>query len=120
LVYAPIGKENKRNKLAVDRKSVGGSIYRKSAKKKFTQKKIITLVNDIICLTTDGYVDQNDINHRRMDSNKFEAILSKTIQEQANILNHELDKHMQSAKQRDDITLLAIKFYHYEILPRQY
>jgi serine phosphatase RsbU (regulator of sigma subunit) len=113
-LYYYNSKENKLSKLAVDRKSIGGSIYRKSAKNKFTHKKIKVLANDIIYLTTDGYIDQNDLNRKRMGSIKFEAILSdivtKTIQEQANILNHELDKHMQSAKQRDDITLLAIKF----------
>ncbi len=97
-----------------DRKSIGGAVHRKSNKIKFGVTEILTSKNDVIYLSTDGYLDQNDVNRKRFGKAKFlktvETIAKHNMIEQKNILDGELDKHQKGADQRDDITLIGIKF----------
>ena len=95
-----------------DRKSIGG-IMQKYNKIVFTNKEIILQQNDLIYLTTDGYIDQNNKKRKRFGTKKFENILNKIanmeLSEQKQILETELDNWQRNEKQRDDITVVGIK-----------
>ena len=79
----------------------------------FTNKEIILQQNDLIYLTTDGYIDQNNKERKRFGTKKFENILNKIanmeLSEQKQILETELDNWQRNEKQRDDITVVGIK-----------
>ncbi len=96
-----------------NRKSIGGSVHRNSDKDNFTKQKIQANPNDIIYLTTDGYLDQNNANRKRFGAENFESLVgeiaNKNFEEQKEILNNVLNKHMESTTQRDDITIIGIK-----------
>ena len=95
-----------------DRKSIGGIIIKEN-KEIFTNQEIILQQNDLIYLTTDGYIDQNNKKRKRFGTKKFENILNKIanmeLSEQKQILETELDKWQNNEKQRDDITVIGIK-----------
>jgi serine phosphatase RsbU (regulator of sigma subunit) len=97
--------------ISGDRKSIGG---RESATKTiFSNQKIILSSGDLIFITSDGYIDQNNSKRKRFGTKKFIDIISnfhkKTLQEQNQILETELNKWQENEEQRDDITILGIK-----------
>ena len=69
--------------------------------------------HDLLYLTSDGYVDQNNKERRRFGSKKFTDILNKIalkkLTEQKQILETELAQWQGNEKQRDDITIVGIK-----------
>jgi serine phosphatase RsbU (regulator of sigma subunit) len=76
-------------------------------------REIILKQNDMIYLTTDGYIDQADISRQRFGSPKFAKLIattySKSIEEQQEIFEYELAEHSKGVIQRDDITVFGIK-----------
>ncbi|MBN2663755.1 MAG: SpoIIE family protein phosphatase [Bacteroidales bacterium] len=103
--------EQELNKLKGDRKSIGGKVlYNKT---KFTNQEIFLYKNDLIYLTTDGYVDQNNKERERFGTTRFERIINqiaiKPLSEQQQILETELDKWQGDEKQRDDITVIGVQ-----------
>ena len=103
--------ENKLYKLTGDRKSIGG--YYQHEQIKFTNQEIILHKNDIIYLTTDGYIAQNNKARRRFGTKRLKAILhqnaAKELTEQKQILETELAKWQETEMQLDDITVVGIK-----------
>jgi serine phosphatase RsbU (regulator of sigma subunit) len=67
----------------------------------------------MIYLTTDGYIDQANPQRRRFGSPSFIALIEQVqkepMQTQKQILTETLEIFMEGTKQRDDITVLAIK-----------
>ncbi|MFW5721634.1 MAG: PP2C family protein-serine/threonine phosphatase, partial [Bacteroidota bacterium] len=96
-----------------DRHSIGG--FKKDEETKvFTAHDLIIEKNDIIYLSTDGLIDQNNENRKRFGSKKLKEIIEKNISEplakQQQIIEEELDNFQGNAEQRDDITLIGLKF----------
>ena len=98
------------NILPGDRKTVGGRFYKKQV---FTNQKLILEPGDRIYLTSDGIADQNAPNRKKFGSKKLVQLLGESFQlpmaEQQEILEKTLDNFQQNEKQRDDISLMAIK-----------
>ncbi len=95
-----------------DRKSIGGTLGIRN-KANFSNNKLNLSKGDIIYLTSDGYIDQNDKERRRFGLTEFQNILklyaTKPLKEQKVILENALDVWQKGVKQRDDITVLGIK-----------
>ena len=106
-------KNNEIHTLKGDRKYIGGVISRTRQLNDYTNKEVLLSENDVIYLTTDGYIDQNNSDRKRIGSVKFKNILSqiarKTLQEQKQILETELIQWQGDQGQRDDITIVGIK-----------
>ena len=98
--------------LHPDRRSIGG-ISKKRFKTDFTNQEITLNTGDIIWLSTDGIVDQNDEKRKRLGTPRFVEVLnnisSKSLIEQREFLIQEIDKYQGSEEQRDDITVLGLK-----------
>ena len=108
-------KSKKNNKIITvkgTRRSIGG-IKRILNKAKFENNELILTKDAVIYLTTDGYIDQNDSNRKRIGTETFIDILNKIKEEplkkQKEILEQKLFSHMKDTEQRDDITMLGIK-----------
>ena len=105
--------ENKFGILKSDRKSIGGVRARKS-KIIFTNQTLTLYSNDVIYLTTDGLIDQNNYERKRFGTPKFTALLDKikdkSIPKQKQLIENELDNYQQHEAQRDDITVLGLQF----------
>ena len=105
-------KNNKIERIAGSRKSIGG--IRSKRSKVFYETKTVNLKKeDIIYLISDGYIDQNAPDRQKLGSNRFTEILNnikdKDLNNQKEILENELKTHMQKEEQRDDITIVGIK-----------
>ncbi|MDW7691053.1 tetratricopeptide repeat protein [Flammeovirgaceae bacterium SG7u.111] len=98
--------------LKSDRLSIGG---RKSVGelKSFNTRELLIHKGDLLYLTTDGYIDQNDVNRRRFGSKKFKDLIeannSFSMEKQQGEFEEALDKHQEFTEQRDDITVIALK-----------
>ena len=70
--------------------------------------------NDIIYLLSDGYIDQNNEKRKKIGSKNFTSTLNEIkdleISEQIKFLEQKLDEWQQNTFQRDDITVIGIKF----------
>lgn len=68
---------------------------------------------DLIYLTSDGLVDQNDQARRKFKKDRLKKLLSEnahlTLHKQQEILEQALDEHMQKTTQRDDILVWGVK-----------
>jgi len=97
--------------LKADRMSIGGVNYTKE--KEFTVQTINLLKNDLIYFSTDGFIDQNNIERKRLGSKTFVEYLNKIydskIEEQGGLLTSFLNNWMGTANQRDDITVVGLK-----------
>jgi len=69
--------------------------------------------DDIVYLSTDGFVDQNNVSRKRMGSSHLlmvlEEIINLQMNEQKLILEEMLIKWMEGTEQRDDITMIGLK-----------
>lgn len=92
-------------------KSIGG--YQVNDRD-FENAQIKIKKGDTVFLTTDGYADQNDVDRKKIGSIHLKAILeenaTKPLDEINKILNDYLDKHQKGSEQRDDITVIGIRF----------
>jgi serine phosphatase RsbU (regulator of sigma subunit) len=93
------------------KKSIGGR--QKEIERKYTQKEISLKRGDLIYLTTDGYVDQNNSARIKFGTLKFKNILRQvcrySMKEQERILIEEMKLHQEKAEQRDDIAIIGIR-----------
>jgi serine phosphatase RsbU (regulator of sigma subunit) len=103
-------------KLAViktTRRGIGGKKI-SSTPPLFENKSVTIAPGDCLYLSTDGFIDQQDQNRKRFGSQKLTNILSEIggmpLAEQKQTLEHALKQHQGNEPQRDDITLLGIKF----------
>ncbi|MCP3928798.1 MAG: DUF4154 domain-containing protein [Bacteroidetes bacterium] len=110
-LYYVRGQELKINTLRGDRKAVGGRFFKDQ---RFTNKELLLEQGDRVFLTTDGMIDQNAPNRKKFGSKRFVNLLQESIhlsmEEQKIAIENALDEYRQNEKQRDDITLLGLKF----------
>jgi len=94
-----------------DSSSIGGYYTRVDAD--FTDFVTELNDNDVIYMSSDGFIDQNGEKRKRYGSPRFEILLkeigNKTMPDQKQILLQELREFMSDLPQRDDITLIGIK-----------
>ena len=94
-----------------DRKSIGG--WQKTENPTFTNIPLTLQKGDMMYLTTDGYVDQNNDAGKKYGTRKFRQVLtnisSLDTQMQYECLTNELNTHQKHQEQRDDITVMGIK-----------
>jgi len=93
-----------------DRHSIGG-MHRKE--KEFTNNEIILKKGDIIYLSTDGLVDQNNGEREKFSTKRLQDILERNAmlntKVQKSMIEEALKDHKQDEDQRDDITLVGIR-----------
>ena len=93
------------------RRSVGGIMAFTSFE--YEQKKVILEKDDMIYLSTDGLIDQNNKERRRFGTPRFLKLLNEIkdlpLQEQKIEILTKLEEFKQDEHQRDDITVWGIK-----------
>jgi len=98
--------------LKADRKSIGGRKQNIDVVF-FTNQTIILDKTDIIYLSTDGLIDQNNEDRKRFGSSNFLRTLNnnknQALDIQKNMLEKALNDWQQNCEQRDDITVFALK-----------
>ncbi len=96
--------------LRGDKKSVGG-IQRK--KRNFTNQTIFLQKGDLLYLSTDGIVDQPNLEGQKFGTPYFKSLLAEnaieSLENQRKILEMALATHMGNAPQRDDMTVIGIQ-----------
>jgi serine phosphatase RsbU (regulator of sigma subunit) len=94
------------------RKSIGE--LKKKKNKIFTAEEINIEKGDMVYLTSDGFVDQSDVNGKKIGSKRFREIIIKISPKpaitQKTILENELETHSGTEEQRDDISIIGIRF----------
>ena len=92
------------------RRSIGGY---QNEDISFSNQEIILEKGDAIYLSTDGFIDQNNIKRRSFGDAKFKEIALKrghlSMDHQKKLLVDTLKNHMKGTEQRDDILVLGIK-----------
>lgn len=94
------------------RATVGG-VDKRDKSNVFTDQTITLKSGDLLYLSTDGFIDQNNPERKRYGIKRFVNTLSEistySIDEQKKALTSSLEKHQQYASQRDDITVIGIE-----------
>lgn len=94
------------------RRSIGGLKLRKPPKP-FERIEMDVQKNDMLYLTSDGIVDQNDPRRKALGLkrliNHLKKYTDEPIETQKEKLEHLLDSHQKDEKQRDDISFIGIK-----------
>ncbi len=95
-----------------DRKSIGG-VKNFRNKIDFTNKEINLNKGETFYLTTDGFIDQNNYERKRLGTKQLLKLLSqhknKTMQEQEIKLTTALNIWQNEEEQRDDITIVGVQ-----------
>ncbi|WP_291723163.1 two-component regulator propeller domain-containing protein [Bernardetia sp.] len=103
-------KNDKLIEVKGSRKSIGG---RQKSDSDYEQRQLLLHPGDILYLTTDGYVDQNNSERIKYGTLHFKKILASftgmSLHEQKEVLLEEMRNHMGEEEQRDDITLIGLK-----------
>jgi len=98
--------------ISGDRRSIGG-IIPKQKYGFFNSTSLKLKKGDIIYLSSDGYVDQNSFDRKRIGTPRFVQIISdnsgKSMIEQQNEYETFITEYKKEEEQRDDITVLGIK-----------
>ncbi len=98
--------------LKSDRRSIGG-ISRKRKKNRFTNQEIKVKKDDVLWLSSDGMIDQNNEARKRYGTpafiNLIEKIKKETLQDQKLIIEKEMKEYQGNEEQRDDIAVWGIK-----------
>ncbi|OJJ17988.1 hypothetical protein BKI52_29480 [marine bacterium AO1-C] len=80
----------------------------------FEQKSFVIEKGDMLYLSSDGYVDQNNARRKKFGSKRFEKLLLEIqnlpLKKQEEVLSQRLEVHMTGVEQRDDILIIGIKF----------
>ncbi len=107
-----IVKDNELVEIKGDKKSIGG--YQKKEKAPFKNNEILLSKGDVIYMTSDGFVDQHNLEEKKFGSKRFRSLLieiaSEPVKQQKEVLQDVLKEHKNGAEQQDDITVLGIKF----------
>jgi serine phosphatase RsbU (regulator of sigma subunit) len=68
---------------------------------------------EVLYLASDGYIDQNGSNKKRLGTLSFverlESIQNYSLEKQQEILLERLQDYQKDTPQRDDITILGVK-----------
>ncbi|MEH0156358.1 SpoIIE family protein phosphatase [Limibacter armeniacum] len=109
-LYYYRNRDEKLDVIQGDIKSIG-SIHRST--KEFTSHVLHLQKGDLLYLTTDGYIDQNNFDKEKIGSVRLTKMLEKNadkpISYQKKELEAALDNHQGKLEQRDDITIMGIK-----------
>lgn len=105
-------KEKKIERIKGSRRPIGGAI--KAFKQhEFIKTEFTAYQGDVLYLTSDGYVDQHNIDRKRIGSRIFlsilEGIATNTSYEQIEVLSNFLMEWQSVEQQTDDITILGLK-----------
>ena len=104
--------DSKIKTLGADRRSIGGT-SRKRGNVKFTNQEVTLHQGDMCWLSSDGLIDQNDADRKRLGSPTFVNILNsvcnKPLETQKEVLCYKLAEYQGDEEQRDDITVLGLK-----------
>lgn len=110
-LYVRSGQEQALIELKSTNKSIGGH---QMADRRFLNAEMTLQKGDAIFLTTDGYVDQNNQDNKKIGSIQLKELLqehgTKSMSEVDKLLNQYLDNHQEEVEQRDDITIIGIRF----------
>jgi len=94
-----------------DRKSIGGR--QREEKRVFTKHEIDYESGDTIYLFSDGFIDQQNENEKKIGIKRLREIIKensiKPLKEQKALLIKEFEAHRNGWEQQDDITILGIK-----------
>lgn len=94
-----------------DSKMIGG--FHANSDETFSEYEIWLSKGDILYLTTDGFVDQNNSERKKFGSKRFAELIGSIgvlpLEKQHKILVDSLMNHQGDVEQRDDITILGIK-----------
>ena len=97
-----------------DRRIIGGLKHKVEEHVPFSNKIVSVQANDTIYLSTDGIIDQNNPERKRFGSRNLIASLYKgsghCMDEQGKLLHSRIEHWKLSENQRDDITVLGIRF----------
>ncbi|RLD52202.1 MAG: hypothetical protein DRI94_03885 [Bacteroidetes bacterium] len=103
-------RKNTVTKIRGDIKTIGGYFDDDIP---FTNKKITSEKDDVIYLLSDGIIDQNSSEGKKIGTSGFQKILTEIaelpLQEQKEKITEILNSHKKETNQRDDITILGIK-----------
>lgn len=95
-----------------DLKSIGGRQRKKDLE--FTTKEVPIKAGTSIYLLSDGFIDQIGMDGKKYGTKNFKKFIQKnhnyTMKEQARILDFDFKNHIGDEEQRDDITVIGIKF----------
>jgi serine phosphatase RsbU (regulator of sigma subunit) len=109
LYYAKVG-TNQIQVLQETRKSIGGE---QNEKITFNDQELVLPLGSCIYLGSDGYIDQNNFNRKRLGETRFKELLlmiqDLPINQQKEYLENALNTQMLDTMQRDDILLLGIR-----------
>ena len=96
--------------LKADRRSIGGNYL---DPKPFTNSEIVLEKGDLLYLSSDGLIDQNNNERKKFGTKKLvetmNSLKSKDLSVQKQELEIILDEHQSGTEQRDDITFLGIR-----------
>ena len=99
--------------LKGDRKSIGGT-QKKRGNIQFTDQEIILHSGDTMFLCSDGISDQCDHERKKFGSDRFVNMIcqyrNEPMEHQGELFSKELDDFRGSEEQRDDISVIGIKF----------
>ncbi|WP_338768842.1 7TM diverse intracellular signaling domain-containing protein [Bernardetia sp. ABR2-2B] len=107
-------KDGQLNEIRGSKPSIGGMTRKKMIDKySFEEQTIILSKNDKIYLSSDGFIDQNGENNKKIGSAKlkeyFRQFHELPFAQQKKKFEEVLDNHQGKQKQRDDITILGLK-----------
>ena len=98
--------------LKGDRKTIGGLMSRRNTQP-FTSETKQLHTGDRIYMTTDGLINQFDVNNKKYGSDRFVSLLKRIspmeLPEQKTIIEQEYETYKGDAEQNDDITVFAVE-----------
>ena len=120
IVYAGSGlplyfyktKEEEFVKIKGSRKKIGG-VRNLCHTEDFFNTEISVNKNDMLYLATDGWIDQNDAQRKRLGTVEFVNVINENAKKELNLQEEafmrRLDIHQNKQSQRDDITIMGIR-----------
>lgn len=96
-----------------DRNSLGGHViaYKSHA---FTNNELICNSDDLIYMYSDGFIDQNNRQRKRIGSNNFYMLIDEISNLDIAVQNTKMEDYLKDwqkkESQRDDISILIVKF----------
>jgi serine phosphatase RsbU (regulator of sigma subunit) len=105
---------NENNELIYQKGNLAtiGGMEGKKFSEEFTDVKVLLNKKDMLYLTSDGYVDQNNSERKKFGTKKlqdtFQSIARNSVEMQLKVLEEELANHQLDNEQRDDITIMGI------------
>ena len=93
-----------------DRKGLGGA-YKENTS--FQLHKFVLYKDDAFYLTSDGYVDQNNAENKKLGTKRFMSLLGQcrhlSMGKQKELLEEWMDEHQRDTSQRDDMLILGVR-----------